>query len=319
MMSGFRPFLQSLKPGEIGFVIAALGACSASILTFSSFQNASKQKEYDRRKQWKKRIADVKHLVSEGTPVEGLSTIKFYHARVRDQAKVQFGIDDVTTDEICDEWLRRRNIGDSEALKVEHVRLRLKRFWHSIEAAALYRIQELEATTTTKTKVGKPEPSKTTSSVESSNVLKELLGGGMNRTEANDRLVQKTLMFLERLDIASCRNHPKCVWSKDQPSFYKFLRKQFSIDETWPSPDTNPDDFTIDAPTINSPEFKKLYNTTPESRLAQMMERQKDRHSVWKKALGAVEGAVELGWEGKWRGSGGEEVGGGQVDGEKRH
>ena len=76
-MSGFRRFLRTLKPGEIGFVIASLGALSASILTASSLQQAAKQKEYERAQQWKKRIADVKHLVSEGTPVEGLSTIKF--------------------------------------------------------------------------------------------------------------------------------------------------------------------------------------------------------------------------------------------------
>jgi hypothetical protein len=293
MSGNFRKFLQSLKPGEIGFVIASVGVTSASVLTFNSLYQASKQQESDRRKQWKKRIADVKHLVSEGTPVEGLSTIKFYQARLREEARVKLGITDLTSDEICDEWLRRRNIGDSEALKVEHVRLRLKRFWHSIESAAQYRIQELEAPLeTTSTHVVKAESSETTS-VESSNVLKELLGGGMNRTEANDRLVQKTLMFLERLDIASCRNHPKCVWSTDQPSFYSFLRKQFSIDDTWPSPDTNPDDFTIDAPTVNSPEYKNLYNRTPESRLAQMMEQRKNRHDVWKRALGAVEAGLD--------------------------
>eukprot|EP00041_Stephanoeca_diplocostata_P016102 m.313530 g.313530 ORF g.313530 m.313530 type:complete len:221 (-) comp20256_c1_seq19:3408-4070(-) len=137
----FREFLQSLKPGEIGFVIASFGATSALILTSNSIFQASKQREVAAHKEWRKVTAHVEHLVSEGTPVEGLSTIKFYQSRLREEARDLLGIEDATTDEICDEWVRRRNKGDREALEIEHVRLRLKRFWHSIESAAEYGVQ----------------------------------------------------------------------------------------------------------------------------------------------------------------------------------
>ena len=79
------------------------------------------------------------------------------------------------------------------------------------------------------------------------------------------------LVFLKRLDQASCRNHPECVWARDQPSFYKFLRQQFAIDPGWPTPTTNVDDFSDTAPPMDSAEYRRLYNATPQSRLARAM------------------------------------------------
>ena len=278
-MPGFRTFLQSLKPGEIGFVIASVGASSAAVLSISSFFQSADRRKADLRKEWKKMTAHVEQLVSEGTPVEGLSTIKFYQARLREEARVQIGIDDATTDEICDEWIRRRNKGDVDALKVEHTRLRLKRFWHSLESAAQYRTKEMKETT----------------KEQKSTVLKDLLNGGMGTNQANDRLVQKTLMFLERLDLAACRNHPKCQWERDAPSFYAFLREQFDISEDWPQADTNVDDFSLDAPTMNSKEQKFMYPIVPNTRVAQRMEVRGKRRAVWEQALGGVEAVIERG------------------------
>ena len=294
-MSRFRVFLQNLKPGEIGFAIASVGTASATVLTLNSFAQASRQKEADRRKEWKKMTHRVEQLVSEGTPYRGLSTIKFYQARLRQEA-VQVGVENATHDEICDEWIRRRNKGDEDALKVEHVRLRLKRFWHSIETAAQYRIQQMEAANEEKktANVTKIHADGNVGNKESeSGVLKDLLGGGMGNHQANDRLVLKTLMFLERLDLACCRNHPKCLWERDSPSFYSFLRQQYEIPMKWPDDTTNVDDFARDAPSMNSPEHKRLYQTVPPSRVAQMMEKREGRRAVWAKALGGVEAAIE--------------------------
>ena len=275
MNGGFRTFLQSLKPGEIGFVIASVGASSAAVLTINSFQSKQDKIAADQRKEWKKVTAHVKQLVSEGTPIEGLSTIKFYQARLREEARLQVGIENATTDEINDEWVRRRNKGDGDALKIEHTRLRLKRFWHSIESAAEYR--------------NKIYPKE-----QKERVLKDLLNGGLGTNQANDRLVQKTLMFLERLDLATCRNHPNCRWERDAPSFYSFLRDQFEIPIEWPEPDTNVDDFSIGAPKMNTIDQKKLYNTVPKTRVAQLMEKRWNRRGVWEQALGGVEKAIEL-------------------------
>eukprot|EP00041_Stephanoeca_diplocostata_P016104 m.313687 g.313687 ORF g.313687 m.313687 type:complete len:258 (-) comp20256_c1_seq26:245-1018(-) len=224
----FREFLQSLKPGEIGFVIASFGATSALILTSNSIFQASKQREVAAHKEWRKVTAHVEHLVSEGTPVEGLSTIKFYQSRLREEARDLLGIEDATTDEICDEWVRRRNKGDREALEIEHVRLRLKRFWHSIESAAEYGVQHHQTINSSRSSK-RYVPSEINQQGEhigtcGGHVLKDLLGGGMGYSEANDRLVLKTLMFLERLDLACCRNHPKCIWErKSSPQWSIFI------------------------------------------------------------------------------------------------
>jgi hypothetical protein len=135
-----------------------------------------------------------------------------------------------------------------------------------------------------------------------SGVLKDLLGGGMGKHQANDRLVLKTLMFLERLDLACCRNHPKCLWERDSPSFYSFLRQQYEIPAEWPDDTTNVDDFALDAPPMNSPEHKRLYQSLPQSRVAQMMEKREDRRAVWARALGGVEAVIER--RGEWVGGG---------------
>ena len=58
------------------------------------------------------------------------------------------------------------------------------------------------------------------------------------------------------------------MWARDQPSFYKFLRQQFAIDPGWPTPTTNVDDFSDSAPPMDSPDYRRVYNATPQSRLA---------------------------------------------------
>ena len=136
---------------------------------------------------------------------------------------------------------------------------------------------------------------KETTKEQKSTVLKDLLNGGMGTNQANDRLVQKTLMFLERLDLAACRNHPKCQWERDAPSFYAFLREQFDISEDWPQADTNVDDFSLYAPTMNSKEQKFMYPIVPNTRVAQRMEVRGKRRAVWEQALGGVEAVIERG------------------------
>merc|ERR1712187_735299 len=75
---------------------------------------------------------------------EGLSTIKYYRHKLRDEAYRKCGFLDYSSDELCDEWWRRRQRGDPEAMQIEHTRLKLKRFWHSLEHAAQWRIMDQE-------------------------------------------------------------------------------------------------------------------------------------------------------------------------------
>ena len=129
--------------------------------------------------------------------------------------------------------------------------------------------------------------------LDSTKVLQDLLDGGMGKTQANDRLVLKTLVFLERLDRACCRNHPKCDWGRDAPSFYGFLRRQYGVPATWPSARTNVDDFTEGAPLMGSAERRAQYNVTPSTRVAQGMEQRERRARVWARAKGTIEDAVQ--------------------------
>ena len=260
--SRFRLFLQGLKPGEIGFAIASVGTVSALLLASNKVAQTEEKRRASVLAEWRRSQRHVDRLVSEGAPYEGLSTIKYYRAALRQDAMRLAGVRDVTADELCDEWLRRRNLGDGKALEVERTRLKLKRFWHSIEhAVAQHAAQGVgRGTAGASEAVAAPE-----------HVLQDLLGGGMAKDQANDRLVLKTLMFLERLDLACCRNHPQCVWERDKPSFYAFLRRSASVPPSWPGPYSNEEDFGDDAPPMNSLEFARVYNTVPSSRLAQRM------------------------------------------------
>ena len=194
-MAAFRAFLQGLKPGEIGFCIASFGGISATLLARKSLADETKQREKAALAQWQGVGRHVDQLVSQGAPHEGLSTIRFYAARLRGECREALGIADATNDEVCDEWLRRRDRGCPEALAVEHVRLRLKRFWHSIETAALQRQAMLRTDPTLPTRAA------TTTAAHGSggsagrpqdHVLQDLLQGGMDKNQANDRLVHKT-------------------------------------------------------------------------------------------------------------------------------
>ena len=193
-MSRFRHFLQGLKPGEIGFCIASVGACSALLLASNKVAQHAERRQAAERSEYVRAQQHVDRLVSEGAPLEGLSTIKFYRAHLREEAKQRAGVLDPTPDELCDEWLRRRNRGDARALQVEAARLKLKRFWHSIEHAV--RQQELRGVSAAARGARAEE-----------DILRDLLAGGMDKTQPNDRLILKTIMFLERLD----RKHEKMV------------------------------------------------------------------------------------------------------------
>ena len=384
--SSFRLFLQGLKPGEIGFCIASVGTVSASILLRNAF--VEKRKEAERREleiqrevakskasEYRQLSQYVDQLVASGAPLEGLSQIKFYRRRLRQQAVKELRTRDVTWQEVDDEWLRRRNAGEKEALEIDAIRLKLKRFWHSIEgvaefveADALREEEEREKSpmgiavadpssgaldyhangtkgafsrrysqrllqagsretadpveggsssgssssssesaapaspatsssgsgTSTSTADNTPlagSPRWTGSRWESSptpeeNILHALLAGGSGKTEANDRLVPKTIMFLESLDRACCRNHAKCVWERDAPSFYSYLRTRHSatgghrpvtrggkpvsrIPKSWPGPYQNDDDFDAGSPPTNSPLYDE--RRIPKSRFAQRM------------------------------------------------
>lgn len=278
----FRGFLQSLKPGEIGFCIFTAGAISASLLLSNKVRDAKRDHEDFIRSQWRQMVSHVDRLVSEGTPLENLSLLKFYRKGLREKAVHELKLTDVTNDELCDEWVRRRNLGERSALEVEYARLRLKRFWHSIETCCDYHLERTGAavarpgtdsveqendgstrTTTTRNNSNeKPQPS----------ILHELLSGGSDKHEPNDRLILKTLFFLESLDRACCRAHPKCIWERDQPSFYKFLRREADIDrvlgQQWPGPYSNDDDFDRDAPETNSAAYLGQYCGEPETRLS---------------------------------------------------
>ena len=260
-MSRFRVFLQGLKPGEIGFCIASVGAISALLLASNKVANGAEKRRAGALAELRRSQRHVDRLVSEGAPYEGLGTIKYYHAQLRGEAR-RVGVEDPTADELCDEWVRRRRRGDMEALKVELTRLKLKRFWHSIEQATQQHQKHQR-------QYGGGGDAAECNAAEP--VLKDLLGGGMGKDQANDRLVLKTLMFLERLDLACCRNHPKCVWDRDAPSFYGFLRRSADVPADWPGPFSNEEDFGEDAPPMDSPEFARLYNAVPRSRLALRM------------------------------------------------
>ena len=100
---GFRSFLQGLKPGEIGFCIASVGACSATLLAHNKIEDGEallgcergslastpssagrKRSEEARQAEWRRSLSHVDRLVSEGGVLGGLSTIKFYRARLRE-------------------------------------------------------------------------------------------------------------------------------------------------------------------------------------------------------------------------------------------
>jgi hypothetical protein len=301
MFQRFRSFLQTLKPGEIGFCIASVGSLSVAILFANRIEQQKLQLLVQKREKFQSLAMHVDQLVGAGTPLEGLSQIKFYRRKLREQVVKDLGLADASWDEICDEWVRRRNMGDQEALEIEKIRLKLKRFWHSMEGCAKF-IEESELD-----EAG-DRPSDQT-------VLTSLLSGGSGKTEANDRLILKTIMFLETLDRACCRNHPKCDWERDAPSFYGFLRThgqegsgverypvlsghdQSQIARDWPGPYSNDDDFDEDAPPINS----RLYEQrkVPSSRIAQQMA---VRHQM---GSGSGGGGVKL----SSTGDGGEEGG----------
>ena len=101
-MAAFRAFLQGLKPGEIGFCIASFGGISATLLARKSLSDEAKQKEKAALAQWQGVGRHVDQLVSQGAPHEGLSTIRFYAARLRGECREVLGIADATNDEVCD-------------------------------------------------------------------------------------------------------------------------------------------------------------------------------------------------------------------------
>ncbi len=271
--SRFRRFLQGLKPGEIGFCIASIGAVSAGLLTYAAVGDRDRRREARAAARWRHELRHVERLVNEGAPLEGLSAIKWQLRAIRQEAE-QEGVADATLPELADEWLRRRNRGEADALEIDIRRLRLKRFWHSIEnAVQLHR--SLDNLQGEQGDAGDNSGGdRLPSSAEP--VLRELLSGGMEKRDANDRLCQKTLVFLERLDQACCRNHPACDWKRDRPSFYGFIRKEVGVAEDWPTDQTNEEDFSADAPAMNTAAFAREYLRTPDSRVSRAFE-ERDR------------------------------------------
>lgn len=270
MAHRFRTFLRDLRPGEIGFCIASVGTISAGLLLSNKISQARAEKEREREREWKKMVRHVDRIVMESTPVVELAKVKYYMRRLRresglpieDDGREGHVVPSYTHHEIADEWVRRRNEGDKDAFDVEQSRLRLKRFWHTVERCVRYHQQH---------RLGDDDKDD-----DDTSILTEVLAGGTGKKDPNDRLVLKTLFFLENLDRACCRNHPKCVWSRDAPSFYSLLRRNAGRSEaSWPGPYANDDDFDPDAPDINTTRYFEQYNAVPDSRLCRDVARKR--------------------------------------------
>ena len=250
-----------------------MGAISAGVLLSNKITEANRKEEKEREDDWRRLVRHIDQLALNAAPISELANIKYYMRRIRNETREAAGVKpNVTTntveeaekifshDEIADEWVRRRNNGNESALKIERSRLKLKRFWHTVENTVDF---HHDSTT------------ESGSSQDESAILSDLLGGGRGKKEPNDRLILKTIFFLEMLDKACCRNHPKCVWERDAPSFYSLLRRNARRDEAWPGPYSNDDDFDPDAPPINSSKYNGMYNRVPDSRLALVMSKRK--------------------------------------------
>lgn len=128
--------------------------------------------------------------------------------------------------------------------------------------------------------------------------LIEILGGGLGKEEVNGLLLQKTLMFLEPLDKCTCRNHPRCVWERDSPTFYRYIRNVLDIESDWPSETTNEDDFRPDAPRSDQEGYTPITQRIPESRVAIAMSKressQKDRRRVESEITSSDQALVAL-------------------------
>ena len=155
-------------------------------------------------------------LVSQGAPHEGLSTIRFYAARLRGECREVLGIADATNDEVCDvseppqylptrrdppphccpgvataarPWLPGGAGGGARQAAAEAV-LALDRDRGAAAAGHAARTDPTlptRAATTTAAhgsgaSAGRPQ----------GHVLQDLLQGGMDKNQANDRLVHKT-------------------------------------------------------------------------------------------------------------------------------
>ena len=262
MFHKFRKSLQELKPGEIGFFIASIGAVSASIMATSQVRENIRQREENATREWQDMIVHAQKLVHEGCPYEGIARLKFYRAKLRHEVS-QIGISDATPSELADEWLRRRNRGDIEAIEIDCIRLRLKRLWHSVENAVKHQEER-----------NQKEGIALSSMRSGQQTLIEILGGGLGKEQVNGLLLQKTLMFLEPLDKCTCRNHPRCVWDRDCPTFYRYIRKVLDIQSDWPTETTNEDDFRPDAPRSDQEGYTPITQRIPQSRVALAMSKQ---------------------------------------------
>ena len=239
-----------------------MGAISAGVLLSNKIAETNRKDEKEKENDWRRLVRHIDQLALNAAPISELANIKYYMRRIRNETREKETSSEeeeaFSHEEVADEWVRRRNNGNESALKIERSRLKLKRFWHTVENTVNFHHDSTESG----------------SSEDEAAILSGLLGGGRGKKEPNDRLILKTIFFLEMLDKACCRNHPKCVWERDAPSFYALLRRNASRG-VWPGPYSNDDDFDPDAPPINSRLYREMYDRVPDSRLALKMSKRK--------------------------------------------
>ena len=162
-----------------------MGAISAGVLLSNKITEANRKEEKEKENDWRRLVRHIDQLALNAAPISELANIKYYMRRIRnetrDSAEKIF-----SHDEIADEWVRRRNNGNESALKIERSRLKLKRFWHTVENTVNF---HHDSTT------------ESGSSQEESAILSDLLGGGRGKKEPNDRLILKTIFFLQYIKL----------------------------------------------------------------------------------------------------------------------
>jgi hypothetical protein len=156
-----------------------MGAISAGVLLSNKIKESGLKEEKEKEKDWRRLVRHVDQLALNAAPISELANIKYYMRRVRKEGEEN---EIFSHDEVADEWVRRRNNGNEDALKIERSRLKLKRFWHTVESTVNFHHEKNE------------------NSQDESAILSDLLQGGRSSSEPNDRLILKTIFFLEMLD-----------------------------------------------------------------------------------------------------------------------
>ncbi|KNC86497.1 hypothetical protein SARC_01368 [Sphaeroforma arctica JP610] len=237
----FRGFLKSLGPGEAGFVNACVGLTAFSLAFYRYQLDIQEQRERDAEQD----AESTFYICHKVKPSATLQTMKRYRARLRNEAK-ELGLEQpINRDELTDEWLRRRNIGDPEAENINILRLRMKSLLRACVNFLTHHPEKVHYIT----------------GDSQDNPI------GFNPITENE--MRKILLYVEPLDQACCRNHPTCNWARDAPFEYNSLREVYKIPRDWPSTYQNEDDFGAKSTPEDDTNYIRISETVPSTRVAQ--------------------------------------------------